>query len=58
MNEFTEFELIYGPGIKTELDAVKLCLETILRTQSVVDIKGMEIVKTYLSLRTTELEER
>ena len=49
-----EYELKYGKGILTERDVVIQCLTNLTRIESVIDIKGLEIIHQYLSEKLVE----
>lgn len=52
--ELTEREIKYGTGLVTERDVIIQCISNLTRIESVVDIKGLEIIHQYLSEKLVE----
>lgn len=51
MKQLNENELKYGTGLITEKDVVLQCITNIVKIESVIDIKGLDIIHLYLSER-------
>lgn len=52
--ELTERELKYGTGIVTERDVIMQCISNLVKIESVIDIKGLEIIHQYLAEKLVE----
>lgn len=57
MKELTEREYKYGTGLITERDVIIQCITNLVRIESVLDIKGLEIIHLYLSEKLAENKE-
>ena len=51
MKQLNENELKYETGLTTEKDVVLQCITNIVKIESVIDIKGLDIIHLYLSER-------
>ena len=52
--QLTERELKYGVGLLTERDVIIQCITNLTRIESVIDVKGLEIIHQYLSEKLVE----
>lgn len=51
-----KIQLNFGSNVKTEQDIIRKCLGNISYINAVIDIKGLDIIKTYLYLKLDELD--
>lgn len=51
-----EIMVNFGSDIKTEQDIIRKCLGNISYINAVIDIKGLDIIETYLYLKLDELD--
>lgn len=57
MNMSTEeIQLSFGSDVKTEQDIIRKCLGNISYINAVIDIKGLNVIETYLYLKLDELD--
>lgn len=57
MKNLTENELKYGTGLITEKDVIIQCITNLTRIESVIDVKGLDIIHLYLSERLVKASE-
>ncbi len=55
MKKLTENEIKYGTGLLTEKDVIIQCITNLTKIESVINVKGLELVHTYLSERLMKL---
>jgi hypothetical protein len=47
-------EFKYGPGMVTERNVIMQCITNLTRIESVIDVKGLEIIHQYLAEKLVE----
>jgi len=55
MKDLTENELKYGTGLIEEKDVIIQCITNLTRIESVIDVKGLDIIHLYLSERLVKV---